>query len=93
MKPASQVPDPQRREEVTVSPLTVPALFGGLVIGFGSGYLIGPWAGVIVLVLLIGLVLVAARHRDHVEAAVAGVLGLVLGFGGVMALVLLHTLG
>lgn len=92
-RPAPQRTDPpERREPVTVAPLTVPALLGGLVVGLVSGYLLGPWAGVIVLAGAIGAVVLASRAPAQREVAVAGAVGLLLGFGGVMLLLVLTVL-
>lgn len=81
-----------RPEPVPVATLTVPALLGGLVVGIVSGYLLGPWAGVLVLVVAVGAVLLAALRPDQREVAVAGAGGIVLGYGGVMLLALMTVL-
>lgn len=68
-----------------VSPMTIPLLTGTLVLGFLAGYF-GLWWGLLVVAaVLLGAfsAVLAGRSRD---AATAAVLGIVLGYGGVMLL-------
>lgn len=69
----------------TVSVLTVPALFGGLVLGFMLGYWLVWWGALVVVVVAMAAfgAVVAGRERD---AATALILGTVLGYGGVLLL-------
>lgn len=82
--------DDGRREPVRVAPWTVPALLAGLVVGFLGGMLIGPWMGIVVLAGLVGAAVLAAGRRVPGETAIAGAGGLLIGFGGVMLIALLH---
>ncbi|MDO5661183.1 MAG: hypothetical protein Q4G40_00680 [Brachybacterium sp.] len=79
---------------VTVSPLAVPLLFGGLLIGFVPFYILGPvWGIGIAALMLLGMLLLAVRVPAHREGAVAGALGTVVGLGAVGLLALLYVIG
>lgn len=69
----------------TVSILTVPALLGGLVLGFLAGYFLVWWGALVVIAVVMGAfaAVVSGRERD---AATALILGTVLGYGGVLLL-------
>ncbi|MDN5600403.1 MAG: hypothetical protein ACTHV2_05900 [Brachybacterium sp.] len=92
MNHSSQRPGPSQRAgsgggNTPVSPLLVPMLFGGLVIGFLAGYFF-VWWGLIavaaVLVIATSMVL-TGRSRDGATGAVAGVL---LGYVGILLVAL-----
>ncbi len=72
-------------ESVSVSPLTVPALLGGLIIGFLCGYLLGWWGAAVIAVIALGAVsgILVGRNRESLGALV---LGGVVGYVMVIAL-------
>lgn len=80
------------RRSAPVSPLAVPLLMLGLLVGFLSGYMLLWWGAVIVLVAaLIALSMaVSGTHRDAAAALVVGTAGsylvvmLLAGFRGVL---------
>ena len=91
MNHPSQRPGPSQGSEsgrsAPVSPLLVPMLFGGIVIGFLAGYFFIWWglvAVVAVLVIAASMVL-TGRSRDGATGAVVGVL---LGYVGVLLVAL-----
>lgn len=69
----------------TISPLMIPMLLLGLVIGFLAGYFLLGWGALVVLAVLVAAVsmVLSGRSRDGATGAVVGVL---LGYGGVLAL-------
>lgn len=69
----------------TVSVLTVPALFGGLVLGFMVGYWLVWWGALVVVVVAMAAFGAVAAGRER-DAATALILGTVLGYGGVLLL-------
>lgn len=77
-------------EPVTVPVLTVPALLGFLILGAGATLLLGPWAGIGVLVVLLGAAWLAARHPGQKEVAIAAALGVVVGYAAALVVPLLN---
>lgn len=71
----------------TVSPLMIPMLFLGLVLGFLAGYFFLWWGLIVVAaVLLVAATMVlSGRSRDGATGAVVGV---VLGYGGLLLVAL-----
>lgn len=70
-----------------VSPLMIPMLFLGIVLGFLAGYFL-TWLGLLVVgaVLLVAVLMVlSGRNRDGATGAVVGVL---LGYLGIMLVAL-----
>lgn len=78
-RPESQSP--------TVSPLMVPLLALGLVIGFLAGSFLQWWGLLVVLAVLLAAFSMVLRGRSR-DAATGAVVGVVLGYGGVILLAL-----
>lgn len=91
----SSTPDPDRDPgtasgSVHVSPLSIPLLFLGIIVGFVAANVLLGWTAVLILAGAVGAVAVALRGGAHREAAAAGVLGMVLGALGVLLLAFLN---
>ena len=71
----------------TVSPLMVPLLFLGLVIGFIAGYWLLWWGLRVVAAVLLAAFSMVLRGRSR-DGATGAVVGVVLGYGGVILLAL-----
>lgn len=71
----------------TVSPLMIPLLFVGLIVGFIAGYFFLWWGLIAVIAVLVAafMMVLSGRSRDGATGAVVGVL---LGYAGVMLLAL-----
>lgn len=71
----------------TVSPLMIPLLFVGLIIGFIAGYFFLWWGILAVIAVLVAafMMVLSGRSRDGATGAVVGVL---LGYAGVILLAL-----
>lgn len=80
------------RRPTTVSPLAVPLFLGSLLACAAASYLLGPLGLVVVAAVLIGALVLAVRRPAHREAAVAAVAGAIVGFAGIMLIVLVHIL-
>ncbi|EWS82911.1 hypothetical protein [Brachybacterium phenoliresistens] len=82
--------DPERPEDgvVHVSPLTVPALFLGLVVGFLAAYFFLGWGAFVLVAVVVGALSALVRGSRHREAAIALVLGTAVGYCGVILLAL-----
>ena len=79
---STRAPEPERRS-TPVSPLLVPMLFLGLLIGFAAGYFL-LWWGLLAVVAVCGVaasLVFTGRSRDGATGAVVGVL---LGYLGIM---------
>lgn len=81
---------PARREgdgSPSVSPLMIPMLFLGLVLGFLAGYFFLWWGllAVVAVLLAAASTVLTGRSRDGATGAVTGVL---LGYGGIMLVAL-----
>ena len=79
---STRAPEPERRS-TPVSPLLVPMLFLGLIIGFIAGYAL-LWWGLLAVAAVCGVsasLVFAGRNRDGATGAVVGVL---LGYLGIM---------
>lgn len=74
-------------EPEPISPLMIPMLFVGLVIGFVAGYFFLWWGLIAVLAVVIAAVsfVLRGRSRDGATGIIAGVL---LGYVGVLLLAL-----
>ncbi|MBB5831638.1 hypothetical protein [Brachybacterium aquaticum] len=74
-------------EPEPISPLMIPMLFAGLVIGFVAGYFFLWWGLIAVLAVVIAAVsfVLRGRSRDGATGIIAGVL---LGYVGVLLLAL-----
>ena len=71
----------------TVSPLMVSLLFLGLVIGFIAGYWLLWWGLLVVAAVLLAAFSMVLRGRSR-DGATGAVVGVVLGYGGVILLAL-----
>ena len=71
----------------TVSPLMVPLLFLGNVIGFIAGYWLLWWGLLVVAAVLLAAFSMVLRGRSR-DGATGAVVGVVLGYGGVILLAL-----
>lgn len=92
MNHPSQRPGPSQRSgsgggSTSVSPLLVPMLFGGIVLGFLAGYFFVWWGLVAVAAVLViaASMVLTGRSRDGATGAVVGVL---LGYVGVLLVAL-----
>lgn len=83
-----RAPEPEPGAPVEVSPLTVPGLLGGIVLGFLAGYFFLGWGAFVLLLVVLGALGAVLRGSEHREAAFALVLGTALGYGGVILLAL-----
>ncbi|CAM3980188.1 hypothetical protein M3A96_02010 [Helcobacillus massiliensis] len=84
---------PLRDEDRTsqpVHPATVPFTFGGLVLGFLLGYIIGPWGAVIGGLVALGGVMLAASKPGVRNPVLMGLGGMVIGYTGIMLVALLN---
>ncbi|MGP5259174.1 hypothetical protein ACTXMW_10665 [Brachybacterium paraconglomeratum] len=75
------------QQPAPVSPLMIPLLVLGLVIGFFSGYFLLWWGALVVLGVIVAAValVLRGRSRDGATGAIAGVL---LGYAGVILVAL-----
>ncbi|MGP9539701.1 hypothetical protein ACT3SP_17000 [Brachybacterium sp. AOP43-C2-M15] len=71
----------------TVSPLMIPMLVMGLVTGFLAGYFLLWWGLLLVLAVLVVAVSMVFTGRSR-DGATGAVVGVVLGYGGVILLAL-----
>lgn len=75
-----------------VSALAVPLLLGCLVLCAIASYLLGPWGLIVLAAVIAGAMSFAIRRPGHRDAAVAAVLGGLIGSGGVLLLALLRLI-
>ncbi|WP_394214754.1 hypothetical protein [Brachybacterium vulturis] len=92
MSHPSQRPGPSQRSgsgdgSTPISPLLVPMLLGGIVIGFLAGYFFVWWGLIVVAAVLVAAasMVLTGRSRDGATGAVVGVL---LGYLGVILVAL-----
>ena len=85
-RPGSAPGDDDRRS-TPVSPLLVPLMLLGLLVGFVAGYFLLWWGLVPVAIMLAIAVSAVLRGRDR-DGATGAVVGVVLGYAGVMLVAL-----
>lgn len=89
MNHPSQRPDPSQRSggSPTVSPFMIPLLFVGIVIGFLAGYFFPGWGLIAVAAVLLLAVSAVLRGWSR-DGATGAVVGVVLGYGGILLVAL-----
>ena len=85
---------PDRRAEpgsTNVSPVMIPLLFLGLMVGFFAGYFFLGW-GVLAVVAVLAIAFSMVLRGKSRDGATGAVTGVVLGYGGFLLLLLFRGL-
>ncbi|ATG55045.1 hypothetical protein CFK41_09890 [Brachybacterium ginsengisoli] len=81
-RPGSPQEDP-RGGSAEISPLMIPMLFLGIVVGFLAGYFL-LWWGLLVVAAVLGLAVTMVFSGRSRDAATGAVLGVLLGYIGLI---------
>ena len=79
--------DSTGQQSPTVSPLMIPLLFLGIIVGFLAGYFLVWWGLAVVAAVVLAAVSMVFTGRSR-EGATGAVVGVLLGYGGIILVAL-----